>query len=223
MPHAQSDASTPTNCAAQLSASSNIITAKPTATTRLPSNELLRVVWGGNRAEINHHFHSPEQRWAYDFVVEPAMHSSPNLADYPIYNTLVVAPSNAVVDMIIDGEPDHSPGRLSGDTKNPLGNFVSLKLASDTFLIIAHLKPGSLLVKSGDVVREGTPLGRCGNSGNSSEPHIHIHHQQHSPRSTAFGTSEALPLYFRDHNGPAMPEGGVEIKVVLTGNTVQHK
>jgi hypothetical protein len=81
-------------------------------------------------------------------------------------------------------------------------------------------------------VTEGQPLGRCGNSGNSSEPHIHIHHQRQDP--LGFGGDlnlgvnlvEGLPLYFRDHDGAAMPEGGlatVAERVELRGAVVQHR
>jgi hypothetical protein len=65
----------------------------------------------------------------------------------------------------------------------------------------------------------------CGNSGNTSEPHIHIHHQRQDPNDFPINFAEGLPLYFRDHDGPAMPEGGVEVvegTPVPVGPTVQH-
>ena len=46
--------------------------------------------------------------------------------------------------------------------------------------VLCHFQPGSVQVKVGDRVKSGQPLGKCGNSGNSSEPHIH-YHLQHSP------------------------------------------
>ena len=46
--------------------------------------------------------------------------------------------------------------------------------------LLAHFKQGSIRVKAGDQVKRGQVLGLCGNSGNSSEPHIH-YHLQHSP------------------------------------------
>jgi murein DD-endopeptidase MepM/ murein hydrolase activator NlpD len=92
-------------------------------------------------------------------------------------------------------------------------------------LIIAHLKPGSLLVKAGDQVEEGQKIAACGNSGNTSEPHIHIHHQRQDPRKYPVNFAEGLPLYFRDHDGPAMPTGGFRMEngeAVLLGPTVRH-
>ena len=46
--------------------------------------------------------------------------------------------------------------------------------------MLAHLKRGSIVVKVGDNVKRGQLLGKCGNSGNSSEPHLH-YHLQNSP------------------------------------------
>ncbi len=204
---------------------SSIENASPSATVRLPSNEKLRVAWGGDRLATNYHAFTPDQRWAYDLLVEPAAHGSERLDDYGCYGTPVVAPASARVHYSTDGAPDHVPGKISWDLRNPVGNSVVFKLETGTYLVIAHLKPGSVLVEAGDDVREGEPIGACGNSGNTSEPHIHIHHQRQDPKSRPINFSEGLPLYFRDHDGPAMPQGGLETRderIVLTGNTVQH-
>ena len=200
---------------------------QPSATVRLPSNEKLRVGWGGDRVATNYHAATPDQRWAYDLLVEPAMHESNNLEEYGCYGTAVVAPVSALVHHATDGAPDHTPGQLSNDAENPTGNTVVLRLETGTYLVIAHLKTGSVHVETGDSVDEGDPIGACGNSGNTSEPHIHIHHQRQDPRVYPLNFAEGLPLYFRDHDGPAMPEGGFDVdpatgSVVLTGAIVQH-
>lgn len=203
----------------------SLSTAAPAATVRLPSNEPLRIVWGGDRVAVNRHAIMPDQRWAYDIVIEPAMSGSPNLADYGCYGTPVVAPIRARVHAVTDGLPDETPGQLSVNVTSPLGNNVMLALDTGTFLVLAHLKPGSVLVKEGDEVEEGQPIGACGNSGNTSEPHIHIHHQRQDPKGRPVNFSEGLPLYFRDHDGAPMPEGGVserDGKPVLTGAVVRH-
>ena len=197
----------------------------PPATVRLPSNEPVRVAWGGDRLAINYHVSTPDQRWAYDLVVEPAAHGSEDPEDYGCYGTPVVAPVSARVHYSTDGAPDHTPGAVSNDMQNPTGNTVVLALDTETYLVIAHLKNGSVLVEAGDQVQEGEPIGACGNSGNTSEPHIHIHHQRQDPQNRPLNFSEGLPLYFRDHNGAAMPEGGVKVsngRVTLTGATVKH-
>jgi hypothetical protein len=55
-----------------------------------------------------------------------------------------------------------------------LGNHVVLDLGDGTYAALAHLKRGSLLVRPGQRVRAGEQLAECGNSGNSSEPHLHF-------------------------------------------------
>ena len=201
--------------------------AEPAATVRLPSNERLRVLWGGDRLATNYyHAATPDQRWAYDLVVEPAVHGSENLDDYGCYGTPVVAPVSGRVHHATDGAPDHPPGRTSNDLDNPTGNTVVLRLEGGTYLVIAHLQTGSVEVEAGGEVEEGEPIGACGNSGNTSEPHIHIHHQRQDPLDFPLNFAEGLPLYFRGHDGAAMPEGGFHVdaggNVVMTGATVQH-
>jgi hypothetical protein len=100
-----------------------------------------------------------------------------------------------------------------------------IQLETGTYLLIAHLKPGSVSVEPDQWVEEGQPIGQCGNSGNTSEPHIHIHHQRQDPAVYPLNYAEGLPLYFRDSDGPAMPEGGFEIVdglPVPLGPVVQH-
>ena len=200
-------------------------TSVPAATVRLPSNEVLRVAWGGDSIRTNYHAMVPDQRWAYDLLVEPAAHGSERLEDYGCYGTPVVAPVSARVHYARDGAPDEIPGKASLNLKDPIGNTVMLELQTGTYLVIAHLRPGSVLVETGDQVAEGEQIGECGNSGNTSEPHIHIHHQRQDPKGRPVNFSEGLPLYFRNHDGDPMPEGGLEEregKYLLTGATVRH-
>jgi murein DD-endopeptidase len=55
------------------------------------------------------------------------------------------------------------------------GNYVILDLGQGRYAFYAHLQPGSLRVKAGDKVRRGQVIGLVGNSGNSTEPHLHFH------------------------------------------------
>lgn len=58
--------------------------------------------------------------------------------------------------------------------KRIVGNHVVLDLGDGTYALYAHLRRGSLTVREGDRVTAGQPLARCGNSGNSTEPHLHF-------------------------------------------------
>jgi len=124
-----------------------------------------------------------------------------------------------------DGKPDAPPGELTNNFEAPLGNHVVIQMETGTYLLIAHLKHGSVLVKTGDTVEEGQTIGECGNSGNTSEPHIHIHHQRQDPAVFPINFAEGLPLYFRDHDGNPMPVGGIETNSeteIAIGDVVQH-
>ncbi len=197
----------------------------PSATVRLPADVPLQVIWGGDSRETNQHAVVPDQRWAYDFLVAPYLSGSSKLEDYGCYGIPVVAPVSGTVSLAQDGEPEMVPGKVSNNLTAPEGNRVVIRMSTGTYLIIAHLKTGSVAVKTGDTVEEGQQIGQCGNSGNTSEPHIHIHHQRQDPAVFPVNFAEGLPLYFRDHDGQPMPVGGVRVeggKAILTGDLVQH-
>lgn len=197
----------------------------PSVTVRLPADVPLRVVWGGDNIETNYHAAVPDQRWAYDLLVEPYLLGSSNLKDYGCYGIPVVAPASGLVINAHDGEPDEAPGIPSNNVMAPTGNHVVIQLETGTYLVIAHLKQGSVAVDTGATVEEGQVIGACGNSGNTSEPHIHIHHQRQDPTVFPVNFAEGLPLYFRDHDGAPMPVGGIKVEgevITATGDIVQH-
>jgi len=197
----------------------------PSATVRLPGDVSLRVGWGGDDLEVNYHAAYPDQRWAYDLVVDPSFSGSERLEDYGCWGVPVVAPASGKIVKAHDAEPDETPGSVSNNFENPKGNFVAVELPTKTYLIIAHLQRGSVAVKADDEVQEGQMLGRCGNSGNTSEPHIHIHHQRQHPDFLDGFLAEGLPLYFRNHDGEPMPQGGFKIadgRAVPKGAIVRH-
>jgi hypothetical protein len=197
----------------------------PAATVRLPADVPLKVLWGGDSLETNYHASVPDQRWAYDLLVEPYNTGSGKLEDYGCYGVPVVAPVSGPVVKAHDGEPDAVPGVLSNNFEAPTGNHIVIRLETGTYLILAHLQQGSLLVESGDTVEEGQVIAQCGNSGNTSEPHIHIHHQRQDPEIFPVNFAEGLPLYFRDHDGKLLPVGGIKIEgdtITAIGDTVRH-
>ncbi len=72
----------------------------------------------------------------------------------------------------MDGLPDLVPPEK--DTDNLAGNHVVLA-CEGVEVILAHLKQGSVAVTSGMRVNEGDVLGQVGNSGDTSQPHLHLH------------------------------------------------
>ena len=180
---------------------------------RLPLDGPVTVAWGGADAAVNYHVFLPDQRWAYDLLVaregESFRGDGTELDDYYGYTLPVLAPASGVVFAAHDGEPDIAIGARRWGLAG-LGNHVGIEVAPNEYLFIGHLQPGSVRVQVGDHVTVGQRLGRVGNSGNSSEPHVHLHLQD-TPRPY-FG--EGIPFYFHrySHAGRVvergMPEGG---------------
>ena len=89
----------------------------------------------------------------------------------------------AVADGIVVATKDSIPENIPGPTSRAVpitletvgGNFVILDIGAGRYAFYAHLRPGSLRVRTGDRVRRGQVLGLVGNSGNSTEPHLHFH------------------------------------------------
>ena len=93
----------------------------------------------------------------------------------------------------VDGLPDQAIG--ASDREQPAGNHVVLDLGDGEFAFLAHLRQHSVTVKQRDKVAPGQVLGRCGNSGNSSEPHLHVHLQT----TPDLATGEGPPAFFENY------------------------
>ncbi|MNK21896.1 putative peptidase [compost metagenome] len=202
--------------------SADMDSAKPNATVRLPFREAAITGWGGDDLKHNQHALWPMERWAYDFMMGPALTGSKRLEDYGIFGADVLAPASGTIVGVYDEEEDQRPG--NEDYKTMQGNYVYLKMDSTgTYLVMAHLKQGSVTVKEGQHVNEGDLLAQAGNSGASSEPHLHLHHQRQDPSKASMFLTEGLPLFVRDVKGPSMPKGGVEViggRKVLIGDVL---
>ena len=102
--------------------------------------------------------------------------------NYLCFGQPVYAVANATVSFTHDGVPDGIPATETkpADPRVPItletigGNLVQLDLGNGVFAAYAHLQPGSLRVKVGDKVKAGDVLGLLGNSGNSTEAHLHF-------------------------------------------------
>lgn len=192
---------------------------------RLPLDGPVRVVWGGATLGVNYHAMLPDQRWAYDLLVTERGRTFRNdgtrLDDYYAYGLPVLAPADGVVQAIHDGEPDGPIGQWW--FFRTAGNHVVLQIAPAEFLFIAHLQPRSVAVATGDRIRAGQLIGRVGNSGNSREPHVHLHVQD---RPTPY-LAEGVPFSFHRYrvNGveveQGMPHGGWQRPMSYTGQIVE--
>lgn len=171
---------------------------KPSAVDfRLPLDGPVTVAWGGADEKVNHHVINPEERWGYDLLVtvDGVTHrgSTAALTDYYAYDRPVHAPAAGRILDVHDGDPDAPPGYP--DRRRRGGNRIVLEVAPGQYLFILHLKAGTIRVAPGHDVREGQILGHVGNSGNSSEPHVHVHLQD----TPELGVGEGIPLYFASY------------------------
>ncbi len=149
----------------------------------LPFRDRWLVFWGGDTRELNHHHDVPNQRFAFDLLgVGPDQKThrgeGKKNEDYYAFGRDVLAPADGTVTEVIEGVRDNVPGSMN--PYSGVGNCVIIQHREDEVSVLAHFKQGTIKVKAGDKVRRGEVLGQCGNSGNSSEPHIH-YHLQHSP------------------------------------------
>ncbi len=124
------------------------------------------------------------QRFAIDWVKVGPDHTTftgdrLKNESYHAYGQDALAVADGIVAAMKDGIPENIPGPASRAVPITLetvgGNYVILEIGGGRHAFYAHLQPGSLTVKAGDRVKRGQVLGLVGNSGNSTEPHLHFH------------------------------------------------
>lgn len=175
----------------------------------------------------SHHLHGWAQTYAIDLVADPPTGARPGVGwwpvarrpeDFPGFGRPVAAPIDGTVVHRVDAMRDHwsrtsplamlyfiveSVRELIGPV-GVLGNHVVVQRDDGACVLLAHLKHHSVRVKSGERVRAGEVVGACGNSGNSTEPHVHIQAMDRPSTWIAAG----LPLCF---DGTSPPENGAHL------------
>lgn len=168
---------------------------------RLPFDGEWTVVNGSHEREHSHSWGLLGQRYAYDVVMTDdegrtytGDGSSP--ADYYCYGEPILAPADGVVVAASDGHRDYhrTGGWLDPTQRDIRGNWVTIEHHGGEYSLLAHLQCESVVVSAGDRVERGQEVGRCGHSGNSTEPHLHLHVQDHPNFFLGMG----LPIQFDD-------------------------
>lgn len=142
----------------------------------LPFKEEWFVFWGGTTVEQNYHVAYEDQKYAYDILMVKdgaSYEGDPTKNEnYYAFGKDIIAPCDAKVIKVINGVKDNVPGELNPEQLT--GNTIILQTKAEEYLLFAHLKENSIVVKEGQMVKQGDLLGQCGNSGNTTEAHLHL-------------------------------------------------
>lgn len=132
---------------------------------------------GGNSTALNYHFEYHSQKHAIDIVklnilgiTKRPFSSLPKLEDYIIYGEPVYSPVSGKVVKVIDGISEE----LKKEIPSTASNMVIIE-HQNVYILLLHLQKESIRVKDGDLVKSGQWIANVGNSGYSTEPHLHIH------------------------------------------------
>jgi hypothetical protein len=166
---------------------------------------------GGDTLNVNHHMAVPAQWYGIDFMkvggpCQRALSKSDGtvISDFYSWGEPVLSPVEGEVKAAVDGFPDNPLGVR--DERNLAGNHVIISAAMIRYFFVAHLQRGSVKVKLGQRVAIGQELGKCGNSGNSDAPHIHLHVQD----TPTLNEGEGQNMVFKD------------VHVEMAGKTFEH-
>ena len=147
-------------------------------------------------APIGEHWHSDhicfcgtDGKQQHDLNSLKAVYTAPG-PDLAPPTISITAPADGTVVMVVDGIPDNKPGQV--DFYYRLGNSVVISLGSGEYVHLCHLQTGSMQVRVGDKITRGQVVAKCGNSGNSTVPHLHFQLSDGQLVSHA----ASLPAYF---------------------------
>ncbi|MFC4550490.1 MULTISPECIES: M23 family metallopeptidase [Halorussus] len=154
----------------------------PKTELTLPFDGEWTTVNGGVTQRTSHSWGIVSQRYAYDFVVTDAdgdTHAGDGgeLTDYYAFGKPIRAPADGTVVKTKDSLRDYpkpGSGWIEWRTWDIAGNHVVVRHADGEYSLLAHLQEGSVTVEPGDEVARGDVVGACGNSGASTEPHLHF-------------------------------------------------
>lgn len=186
---------------------------------RVPSHgsNLLGTTYSVDLVGVDGRGRSAPWGWAAAFGTEPPER-------FTGFGRPILAPVDGVVVAAHDGEEDHVARRSQltlvgymlrqrsryrrGGIRAIAGNHVIIEArAGGPYVTLVHLKSGSVTARPGDRVAAGRQIGECGNSGNSTQPHLHIQVTD----SPDWETCRGLPMAFRFADGSVGMPGEGEI------------
>lgn len=154
---------------------------------------------GGSNHWVNGHSLHPHQEYAIDIVQLNAFGNRARglnpeqLERYTIFGDRVYSPCTGTILKSVDAYPDLPPPQR--DEEHLAGNHVVIACRG-VEVVLAHLKEGSVTVQEEEEVVEGQVIGQVGNSGNTSQPHLHIHAEREGASRGQILEGEAVPIRF---------------------------
>ena len=194
-------------------------------TYELPVRGEWMTLAGGLERDRNYHATFPPVRWAYDFTKvadgKKFRLDGGKTTDWLCFGEPVYAPVDGKIIQLQSHHVDNNPGEVS--PTSVIGNHVVIEAAPAEFVYLSHLKKGSVSVKLDQVVRRGEQIGACGNSGQSPEPHVHMHVQDRPE----FPVAQGLPIGFSNYTANKKPvehgmPRGASAWEELDGELVEH-
>ncbi|HEY3205730.1 MAG TPA: M23 family metallopeptidase [Gaiellaceae bacterium] len=173
---------------------------------------------GGRSVLINDHIPVLAQRNAIDLLQfadgRPYQGDEKKLASYPAWGKTLTAPADGRVVAAVDSFPDLTPG--TEDRDHPAGNYVIVDIGGGRYVLMAHLRQGSVRVAVGETVRRGQAIAQVGNSGETGEPHLHIQVQNKPSFDIDLAGLHTYPILFRDavlvRGGEERPPTDVDVR-----------
>ncbi|MFW6097562.1 MAG: M23 family metallopeptidase [Chloroflexota bacterium] len=154
---------------------------------------------GGDSPALNYHNVNEAQQYALDILAlnaagVRALGVYPTDLDrYVAFGRDIYSPCAGEIIEVVDDLPDLQPPEMDSD--NLAGNHVVVRCAEqEVDVALAHMMAGSVTATEGQTVEAGEALGRLGNSGNTSEPHLHIHAVRTGSGSMLDG--QGVPILF---------------------------
>jgi len=194
--------------------------------------ELLFPIKGKFMVGGGHDFNEPHkgewsQHYAYDIIClgphyEFIKTDGSTNEDFYAYGMEIIAPADGKVVFARNDVPDNKkPGKIDSDVfmkmSDPIrafpGNNVIIDHGNSEFSFLAHMKMGSVRVKTGDTVKAGQVIGLLGNSGNSDGPHLHYHFMA---GPTVFN-NDGLPSKFKNVEMELLTQEALKISTPKRG------
>lgn len=162
----------------------------------LPFKEQWFVVSEGTTLGTYHHDPTRKKRDGYDFLKtqeqQPYNRRKIGMDGSYAFGERVIAPLHGTIHQVVDGLSDEL------DADHPFGNHVIIQHANDEYCLLAHLENGSIAVNVGDTVKTKQLIGRCGRSGITPEPRLHMRVMNHPDVDSA----TALPIRWKGRLRP---------------------